>query len=96
MGRMKVDVLDEFTKAAPAVRNCRIVATLEDGTEQSAHRVVTLEEIERGTPDAVLEAKFEQLTRHHLPRERRRAVIDGAWRLDECHDVREVIDLTLL
>jgi 2-methylcitrate dehydratase len=96
MGRMQVEILDEFTKAAPKIRNCRIVATLKDGTQSTAHRAVTLEEIERGMPDADVEAKFERLTRHVLPRARRRAVIDAAWRLDQCQDVRDIIDFTLV
>jgi 2-methylcitrate dehydratase len=96
MGRMQVEILEEFTKAAPKMRNCRIVATMRDGTQKTAHLVVTLEEIERGMPDADVEAKFERLTRHLLPRQRRRAVIDAAWRLDQCQDVRDIIDLTLI
>jgi hypothetical protein len=34
--RTKVEVIDAFTKAAPGVRNCRIIATLKDGSEATA------------------------------------------------------------
>ena len=96
IGRMTVDIVDEFTKAAPAQRNCRITATLADGTLRHAHQVVTLEQIERGMPDAELVAKFRRLTRHHLPGPRRDAVIAACWQMDQASSVDTIIAATLL
>jgi len=94
--RMKVDVVEEFSKQTPAIRNCRITATLKDGGTVIAHRQLTQATIEQGMPDRDVEAKFERLTRPLLSKDMRRRVIDGAWSLDETADMRAAVDLTLL
>jgi 2-methylcitrate dehydratase len=96
IGRMKIDIVDEFSKQTPAIRNCRITATLKDGSTVVAHRQLTQAKIEEGMPDREVEAKFERLTRPLLSKEARRRVIDGAWSLDDHSDIRAVVDLTLL
>ena len=95
IGQMKIEVTAEFSQQTPAVRNCRIIATTDAG-EVSAHRQVTLAEIERGMPDRDLEAKFERLTRPLLSPDVRRRVIDGAWSLEQMEHVKHAVDLTLL
>jgi len=95
IGQMKIEVTAEFSQQTPAVRNCRIIATTDAG-EVSAHRQVTLAEIERGMSDRDLETKFERLTRPLLSPDARRRVIDGAWSLEQMQHVKHAVDLTLL
>jgi len=47
-------------------RNCRIIATTEDGEKITAHRIVTLEEIKRGMPKAQVIEKFKENTERLL------------------------------
>jgi len=93
---MKVDIDAEFSKQTPAIRNCWIEATLDDGRKAVAHRQLTTAEIERGTPDDVLEAKFHRLTRALLPEDVRRRLAEQCWALDGLARVDGLIDLTLL
>jgi 2-methylcitrate dehydratase len=95
IGAMTIDINPEFSRATPAIRNCRITATLDDGQTVVAHRQLTTAEIERGTPDAVLEAKFERLVRPYLPPEARRRLIDLCWKLDDLERVDPLVDATL-
>lgn len=96
IGMMTIDINPEFSKATPAIRNCRITATLDDGSTVVAHRQLTTAEIERGTPDAVLEAKFERMVRPLLSPAMRRSLIDLCWCLDELPRVDPLVDATLL
>lgn len=86
IGRTEVNVLDEFTSVAPAIRNCRITAT-SAGEEVSAHRVVTLAEIEKGMPAADIERKFRECTARTFDTERQGAVIAAVAGLDDLSDV---------
>jgi 2-methylcitrate dehydratase len=92
---MTIEVNDGFNRENPAVRNCRITATLDDGATVIAHRKLTTEEIERGTPDDVLERKFHRLTRHVLPPDIRAELIKRCWTLDAAKTLDPVIDLTV-
>jgi 2-methylcitrate dehydratase len=92
IARMKIEVVEEFTRAAPGVRNCRIVATGRDGREHVAHHAWTAADIARGLSDAELEDKFARLTRDVLPEVRRQALLALLWGLDEVADVASVVD----
>jgi 2-methylcitrate dehydratase len=92
IGRTKVEVLDEFTRAAPGVRNCRLVATGRDGREHVAHLAWTAADIARGLSDAELEDKFQRLTRDVMTPPRRRALLEQLWRLEDVATVAEVVD----
>ena len=81
--RTKVEVLDEFTKQAPGVRNCRVTATAADGSSHVGHLKWTTEDIERGLSDAEIEDKFNALNRDIMPAGERRALLDALWRLDD-------------
>ena len=96
IGKSKIEIHEDFSKQTPKIRNCRIAADLEDGSQVVAHRRVTLEEIEAGMPDRDVEAKFERLTRPLLAMDTRRRVIDGCWALDAAANVGRIVDLTLL
>lgn len=92
---MTIEINDAFNKANPAVRNCRITATLDDGSTAVGHRALTMEEIERGTPDDVLNAKFDRLTRHVLPPDIRVELRRRCWALDQAKTLDPIIDLTV-
>ncbi|MGQ0664524.1 MAG: MmgE/PrpD family protein [Pseudomonadota bacterium] len=95
IGAMTVDINPEFSKATPGVRNCRITASAADGAHVAAHRQLTAAEIERGTPDDALEAKFHRLTRPFLPEDVRREMIERVSRLDQLARVDGIVDLTV-
>jgi len=91
--RTKVLVLEEFTMQAPGVRNCRVTATLADGSSQVGHLFWTTADIQRGLSDAEIEEKFERLNRDILPASERRALLDCLWHIESVADVRRVVDL---
>jgi len=90
--RTKVEVIDTFTKAAPGVRNCRIIATLKDGGEAAAHVAWTAADIARGMSDPELEEKFAKLTRDALTEPRRRDLIETLWQVDKLSNVSVLVD----
>jgi 2-methylcitrate dehydratase len=92
IGRTTIEVVDEFTKAAPGVRNCRISATMKDGTMHQAHIGWTRADIARGLSDQEIEEKFFTLTRDVMTESRRRALIDAVWDLERLPDVTTLID----
>ena len=94
--RTKVDVTDEFTKAVPGVRNCRITATSKSGASHSVHLFWTTADIERGLTDAEIETKFESLNRDMMPAAARRRLMDALWDLDKQPSVAAVVELTRL
>jgi 2-methylcitrate dehydratase len=93
IGRTEVEVLDEFNRATPAVRNCRIVARRRDGNSVVAHRAVSLAEIERGLAEDELERKFAHCVARTFSASQRDAVIKAALALDRADDVRGLVDL---
>jgi 2-methylcitrate dehydratase len=90
-----IEISADYSKQTPAIRNCRITATLDDGSTVVAHRQLTQAEIEKGTPDDVLEAKFNRLTRQFLSRDARTRLIEQVWALDSLARIDPIIDLTL-
>jgi 2-methylcitrate dehydratase len=91
--RTKVDVIDEFTRAAPGIRNCRITAETAEGAFQS-HHFWTREDIARGLSDEEIDAKFHQLNRDLIPAAQRQRIIDTVRRCDDGSvSVRDIIDL---
>lgn len=92
IGRTKVEMLDEFNKAAPGVRNCRLTATASDGRKVSAHLAWTQADIARGMSDEEIEDKFRTLTRDVLTPSRCRSLLDLLWRLETVANVSEVVD----
>ena len=91
--RTKVEVLDEFTKQAPGVRNCRLTAVANDGTSHVAHLFWTRADVERGLSDSEIVEKFERLNRDIMPAGERRALLDCLWKLDAVERVSSVVDL---
>lgn len=93
IGAMKIEVNAEFSRQTPGVRNCRIAAGLESGETVVAHCTLAQADIEKGTPDNVLAAKFNALTRRVLPESGRAALAAAIWRLDGLERVDPIIEL---
>lgn len=91
--KTKVDVLEEFTNQALGVRNCRITATLPDGSSEVGHLYWTKADIEKGLSDAEIEEKFERLNRDIVPPAARRSLMDCLWQIEKVEHVGRVIDL---
>lgn len=93
IGRTEVVVLDEFTKATPGERKCRITAKLDDGRSVATERVVTLAQIEQGMSDEDLERKFLACTARAFDAPHQRRVIAAARALHTADRVDGLIDL---
>jgi 2-methylcitrate dehydratase len=93
IGRTEVEVLDAFTRAAPAERNCRIIATTRAGESVTAHKIVTLAEIEKGMSDAELEDKFRRCVARAFDTRRADAVLAAARAFDQAQTVDDLVDL---
>ncbi len=91
--RTEVEVLDAFTRATPAERNCRIHAVTKSGETVTAHKIVTLAEIEKGMSDAELEEKFRRCVARTFDVRRADAVLAAAGALDRVETVDGLIDL---
>ena len=93
IGRTEVEVLDEFTRASPGERNCRIHAKTKTGETVTAHKIVTLSEIEKGMSDAELEEKFRRCVARTFDALRADAVLAVAGALDRAETVDSLVDL---
>lgn len=93
IGRIGVDVIEEFTDAAPNVRNCRITGVTQAGAKHVVHKAIHLADHARSLSDEEIEAKFIQCTAKGFDEERRAAVLREAWRFDEIANVGRFIDL---
>jgi 2-methylcitrate dehydratase len=91
--RTEVEVLDEFTGATPAKRNCRIHAVTKARETVTAHKIVTLAEIEKGMSDAELEEKFRRCVARAFDTKRADAVLAAAAALDHAETVDHLVDL---
>ena len=92
IGKMKVDVLPEFSRQTPGLRNCRITAVLESGESVVAHHTLSQAEIEKETPDEVINAKFQSLTRRVLPPDARALLMREIGRLDDLERVDSILE----
>ena len=93
IGAMKIEVNADFSRQTPALRNCRIEAVLGNGESVVAHCTLAQADIEKGTPDDVLSAKFDALTGRLLPQARRAELAAAVWRLETLERVDPLLDL---
>jgi len=93
IGMMKVEINADYTKQVPGLRNCRIEAEIESGETIVAHHVLSQAEIERETPDDVIDAKFHGLTRRLLPAPTREALAAEVARLDTLERIDSILAL---
>ena len=96
IGRTEVFVRDDFTKATPAIRTCRIIAETDGGEKVEAERMVTLEEIKRGMPQADVEAKFRENTRRTYSTTRQDQIIKAIGSVDLLDDISALSPLFTL
>lgn len=91
--RTKVDVVDEFTKAAPGVRSCRLTATAPDGSTHTTQLSWTLDDIARGLSDDEIDAKFHALNRDFMPTRQREELVRMVRHCDDGSTrVRALVD----
>jgi 2-methylcitrate dehydratase len=93
IGGMKIEVNADFSRQTPALRNCRIEAQLQNGESAFAHCTLAQADIDKGTPDEVVNAKFHALTRRFLPEKTRAALAAAVWRLETLERVDPILDL---
>jgi 2-methylcitrate dehydratase len=93
---MKIEISSEFSGQTPALRNCRIEATLDGGEKVVAHCTLAQADIEQGTPDDVLNAKFHTLTRRFLPEPAREALAAAIWRVETLERVDPILELMVI
>ena len=96
IGAMKIEVDAEFSRQTPGLRNCRIEAQLGSGETIVAHRTLAQADIEKGTPDEVIKAKFHALTRRFLREPARAELSDAIWRLETLVRLDPVVDLMVI
>ncbi len=93
---MKIEINADFSRQTPGLRHCRIEARLESGDTVVAQCSLAQADIEKGTPDDVLNAKFHALTRRFLPAPARTELAAAIWRLETFERLDPIIDLMLI
>jgi 2-methylcitrate dehydratase len=92
IGRMTVEVDDDFSAQTPGVKNCRIAVATASGDTQVAHRALTQEEVEAGLPDDIITAKFTDLTADLLLPSQLSRLLVRLWHVEEVDDVATLVD----
>ena len=90
---MKIEVNPDFSRQTPGLRHCRIEAELGSGETVVAHCTLAQADIEKGTPDDVVEAKFHALSRRFLPEPVRAELAAAIWRLETLERLDPIVDL---
>jgi len=96
IGKMKVEINADYSKQTPGLRNCRIEATLESGEKVVGHCALSQAEIEKETPDDVIDAKFHNLTRRLLPAATRNQLAAEIAQLDSLAQVDSILELMVI
>jgi 2-methylcitrate dehydratase len=94
MKKMSLHYDKSFDKVAPDTRNCRLTATLKDGSTVSAEHTQTSEDMVRGLSDTEIEAKFHKLTGRFYPKKSREKLISQLWDLEKVKNVSAILPLT--
>ena len=96
MGKCTIELPDEFANIAPAVRSCRLTATLRSGRTVVAEYRRSLEDdtSDSGWTQAV--AKLGALTKGRLGGAAREGLVERISALEDQRDLRELIALTKL
>ncbi len=92
IGRMKIVEYPEFSKQTPGKRNCHMEAKTKSGDTRVVHKVVTLEEVQKGWTDEEVEAKFLKLSSNILTPTQTKATLNLLWRLEDLEDVGRILD----
>ncbi len=94
MKRLRIELVDDFDKAAPATRSCRLVATMTDGKTVTTQHRQTPADIERGPSRKELEDKFHILAGRALDFAQRTEMLRCIDGLDKLKTVDLLVDLT--
>ena len=94
MKRLQIELVDEFDKAAPATRTCRLVATQTDGKSVTTLHRQTPADIERGPSKAEIEEKFHRLAGRTLDGTQREQMLQCIEELEKMKTVDTLVDLT--
>lgn len=92
IGKMKIEEDPDFTKETPARRNFFIEAITNSGDAFEAHKVQTLDQLQKGWSDEQVEAKFLNLARGVLSPAQAHASLDLLWRLEDLDDASRILD----
>jgi 2-methylcitrate dehydratase len=93
---MKIEVNADFSRQTPGLRHCRIEAELANGETVVSHCTLAQADIEKGTPDDVLEKKFHALSRRFLPEPARAELAAAIWRLETLERLDPIVDLMVI
>lgn len=96
IGAMKIEINADFSRQTPGLRNCRIEARVGDGEPVVAHRTLAQADIDKGTPDEVVNAKFHALTRRLLPERARAELAATVWRLETLERIDPILKCMLI
>ena len=94
MGRAEIKLSEAFAALAPAVRACRITATLSDGRTVTVEKQLGPEDDLKGMSRADLETKVHTITRPFLDDAARAALIDLVWRIEDLDSIGPLLDRT--
>lgn len=97
MAHCDVAADDEYSRQAPAIRNCRIEAELEDGRTVTVHRTrASRPDYDRAQSHAPIDAKFIALVEPRLGAARARAFADALWNLESVPSVGTIIEMSAI
>ncbi|MGY8992268.1 MAG: MmgE/PrpD family protein [Rhodospirillales bacterium] len=94
MKKMSLHYDKAFDKVAPGTRNCRLTATLKNGSTVTAVHTQTSKDMIRGLSDSEIEAKFHKLNHRVYPEKVRNKLISRLWDLDKVKDIGKIVALT--
>ena len=94
MGRAEIKLSEAFAAVAPAVRSCRITATLTDGRTVAVEKKLGPEDDLKGMSRADLETKVHGIVRPFLDDRARTALIDLIWNIEDLDSIDPLLDHT--
>jgi 2-methylcitrate dehydratase len=94
MGKIKIELPDEFADLAPETRCCRMTATLKNGETIIIEQRRTMADDTNGPSRSEIEGKFNRLTKSLLTDQNRQQLLDLVWSLDEAPSVENMVNFT--
>jgi 2-methylcitrate dehydratase len=94
MGRAEIKLSEAFAAVAPAVRSCRITATLSDGRTVAVEKHLGPEDDLKGMSRTDLETKVHTITRPFLDDAARAALIELIGHIEDLDGIGPLLDRT--
>jgi 2-methylcitrate dehydratase len=94
IGKLTIELPDEFADETLELLNARLTVTLKNGEEVSASQRWVPKEEARNTTREKIETKFHTLVKRFLPDDARNKLCELAWDLENLGKVDELISLT--